>query len=435
MSAELVGLGGVILVVILLLFFRMWIGLAMALVGSMGILYLRGFKQAFGVMGTVPYETVAYYPMAALPLFVFMGVIVGNTAIGQDLYYAAYKWVGPLRGGLASATVIACAIFSAITGSSATGTVLMGKVALPQMRKYRYEDALSSGCIVSAGTMGILIPPSIGLILYGILTEQSVGKLFMAGFLPGLLLTALFVAAITITTTLRPGAGPAGPKTPFKVKLASLGKTWHIILLFLMVLGGIYRGVFTPTEAGAVGAFGALAVAAITRQLNRKVFLGILKEAATTSAMIFFIIIGAFLFMKFLGISKLPFALVETINRLQMSKYVIFAGIILLYIILGMFLEVYSAVTFTIPIIYPVILALGFDPIWFGVIVVLVIEMGLITPPVGMNVFILSGMTGIPLEVIFRGIIPFFVAIIACIFLVTLFPQIALFLPSLMWAG
>lgn len=432
MSAELVGLTGVVIVVVLLLFFRMWIGLAMALVGFLGILYLQGFKQAFGVVGTVPYETVAYYPMAALPLFVLMGVIVGNTSMGEDLYDAAYKWIGMMRGGLASATVLACAVFAAITGSSATGTVLMGKVALPQMRKYKYDDAIASGCIASAGTMGILIPPSMGLILYGLLTEQSVGKLFIAGFVPGLLLTILLILAITVITAFRPEAGPAGPKTAFKVKVASLKRTWHVVLLFLLVLGGIYGGIFTPTEAGAIGAFGAFVIVAITRQLTRKNFVDILKEAGWTSAMIFLIIIGAFIFMKFLGISKLPFALVEIIEKLQVSKYVVFAGIILLYIILGMFLEVYSAVTFTIPIIYPVIVTLGFDPIWFGVIFVLVIEMGLITPPVGMNAFILGGMTGIPLHTIFRGIVPFFLAMLICIFLLTIFPEIALFLTRTM---
>lgn len=432
MSAELVGLTGVVIVVVLLLFFRMWIGLAMALVGFLGILYLQGFKQAFGVVGIVPYETVAYYPMAALPLFVLMGVIVGNTSMGEDLYDAAYKWIGMLRGGLASATVLACAVFAAITGSSATGTVLMGKVALPQMRRYKYDDAIASGCIASAGTMGILIPPSMGLILYGLLTEQSVGKLFIAGFFPGLLLTILLILAITITIAFRPEAGPAGPKTTFKEKVASLKRTWHVVLLFLLVLGGIYGGIFTPTEAGAIGAFGAFVIAAITGQLTRKIFVDILNEAGWTSAMIFLIIIGAFIFMKFLGISKLPFALVEIIEQLQVSKYVIFAGIILLYIILGMFLEVYSAVTFTIPIIYPVIVALGFDPIWFGVIFVLVIEMGLITPPVGMNAFILGGMTGIPLHTIFRGIVPFLLAMLVCIFLLTIFPEIALFLTRTM---
>jgi tripartite ATP-independent transporter DctM subunit len=280
--------------------------------------------------------------------------------------------------------------------------------------------------------MGILIPPSMGLILYGLLTEQSVGKLFIAGFLPGLLLTILFILAVTATTIFRPGAGPAGPRTTFKEKVVSLKKTWHVVLLFLLVLGGIYQGFFTPTEAGAVGAFGALVIVAATRQLTGKVFLDILKEAGTTSAMIFLIVIGAFIFMKFLGISKLPFALVEIIEQLQVSKFFVFAGIIILYIVLGMFLEVYSAVTFTIPIIYPVIVALGFDPIWFGVIVVLVIEMGLITPPVGMNVFILGGMTDIPLQTIFRGIIPFLTAMVICIILLTIFPDIALFLTRTM---
>jgi len=308
----------------------------------------------------------------------------------------------------------------------------MGKVALPQMRRYKYDDAMASGCIASAGTMGILIPPSMGFILYGLLTEQSIGKLFMAGFLPGILLTILMILAITIITAFRPGAGPAGPKSTFKEKVVSLKKIWHVMLLFLLVLGGIYGGIFTPTEAGAIGAFGAFVIVAITRQLTRKIFQEILKESVTTSAMIFLIVVGAFIFMKFLGLSKLPFALVQMIEQLQVSKYVIFAGIIFLYILLGMFLEIYSAVTFTIPIIYPIIVALGFDPIWFGVIIVLVIEMGLVTPPVGMNVFILSGMTGIPLETIFRGIVPFFIAMVVCVFLLVIFPEIALFLPRTM---
>lgn len=432
MSAEFTGLIGVCLIVVLILFLRMWIGLAMALVGFVGLLYLQGFKQAFGVLGTVPYETVAYYPMAALPLFVLMGVVVGNTSIGEDLYYSVYKWIGSLRGGLASATVVACAIFASVTGSSATGTILMSKVAMPQMKKYGYDEAMASGCIASAGTMGILIPPSMGFILYGILTEQSIGKLFIAGFLPGILLTILFILAITLITLIRPESGPPGPKTALKEKIYSLKKIWHVVILFFVVLGGIYGGIFTPTEAGAVGAFGAFFIVLVTRQLTWKLFVDILKEAGSTSAMIFLIVIGAFIFMKFLGISKLPFALVKIIEQLHLSKYIIFIGIIVLYIILGMFLEIYSAVTFTIPIIYPIISAIGFDPIWFGVIIVLVIEMGLITPPVGMNVFILGGMTGIPLEKIFKGILPFFIAILLCIFLITLFPEIALFLPRTM---
>jgi C4-dicarboxylate transporter, DctM subunit len=432
MSAEIVGLIGVILLIVLLLFVRMWIGLAMALVGFLGILYLQGFKQAFGVIGTVPYETVAYYPMAALPLFVLMGVIVGNTSIGEDLYYAAYKWVGQFRGGLASATILACAVFAAITGSRATGTVLMGKVSLPQMIRYKYDLPMATGCIASAGTLGILIPPSMGFILYGLLTEQSIGELFMAGVLPGILLTLLFVIAVIIITAIRPNAGPAGPKTSFKEKVVSLRKIWHVVILFVLVLGGIYTGICTPTEAGGIGAFGAFIIVAATGQLTRKTFMDTLIESGLTSAMIFFLIVGAFIFMKFLGLSQLPFALVEIIKNLNVPPYVIFVGIIILYIILGMFLEIYSAVTFTIPIVYPIIVALGFDPVWFGVIIVLVIEMGLVTPPVGMNVFILSGMSKTPLEVIFKGIVPFFIAMILCVVLLAIFPDIALFLPRTM---
>jgi len=272
----------------------------------------------------------------------------------------------------------------------------------------------------------------IRFILYGLLTEQSIGKLFMAGFLPGILLTVLMIIAIMVITAVRPEAGPAGPKSTWKEKVVSLRKIWHVMLLFLLVLGGIYGGIFTPTEAGAIGAFGALVIVIATRQLTAGSLQEILKEATTTSAMIFLVVVGAFIFMKFLGLSKLPFALVKIIEHLHVSRYIIFAGIIFLYIILGMFLEIYSAVTFTIPMIYPVIVALGFDPIWFGVIVVLVIEMGLVTPPVGMNVFILNGMTGIPLETIFRGIVPFFVAMIVCVILLAVFPEIALFLPRTM---
>lgn len=428
MSAELVGVLGVLCLVILILFLRMWIGMAMILVGSVGILILQTYRSTFGIISTVPFETVAYYPMTAIPLFILMGVIVGNTNIGENLYYSVHKWVGALRGGLASATVLACAVFAAITGSSGTGTILMAKVAMPQMQKFKYDDKLSSGAIISSGTLGILIPPSMGLIIYGLLTEQSVGKLFIAGLVPGILLTLLFIIAIFIVTLINPKAGPAGPKTLVKEKIISLRKTWHVVLLFFLVLGGIYLGFFTPTEAGAIGAFGALIIAVATGQMTMRKLFDILKESVSTAAMIFLIIIGAFVFMKFLGLSKLPFALVEIINSLQVSKYIIFFGIVFVYIILGMFLEVYSTVTLTIPIVFPIITALGFDPIWFGVIIVLVIEMGLITPPVGINAFIFSGITRVPLQTAFRGVIPFFLAMVFCVILLTIFPDIALYL-------
>ena len=432
MSAELVGVLGVLCLVILILFLRMWIGMAMILVGSIGILILQTYKSTFGIISTVPFETVSYYPMTAIPLFLLMGVIVGNTNIGENLYFSVHKWVGAMRGGLASATVLACAGFAAITGSSGTGTILMAKVAMPQMKKFKYDDKLSSGAIISSGTLGILIPPSMGLIIYGLLTEQSVGKLFIAGLVPGILLTLLFIIAIFIVTLINPKAGPAGPKTLVKEKIMSLRKTWHVVLLFFLVLGGIYQGFFTPTEAGAIGAFGALIIAVATGQMTMRKLYDILKETVSTAAMIFLIIIGAFVFMKFLGLSKLPFALVEIINSLQVSKYIIFSVIVFVYIILGMFLEVYSTVTLTIPIVFPIITALGFDPIWFGVIIVLVIEMGLITPPVGINAFMFSGITQVPLQTAFRGVIPFFLAMVFCVILLTIFPDIALFLTTMM---
>jgi C4-dicarboxylate transporter DctM subunit len=431
MSSETVGLIGIILLVALL-FSRMWIAAAMTLIGFVGYAYIRGIESAFAVLGQIPYTTVAYYPISAVPLFLFMGVIIANTQMGDDMYFAAHRWVGQYRGGLAIATIIACAIFAAITGSSLAGSVTMGKVAVPQMKKYNYDMELATGCVACAGTLAILIPPSLIFILYGILTESSVGQLFMAGFLPGLLLTSLFILAIAIITARNPQAGPPGPGSGFKEKIISLKRLWHTLILFILVLGGIYTGIFTPTEAGGIGAFGALIITAVTRRLTFRRFLDSILETSLTTAMIMLLIVGAFVFMKFLAISKLPFLLSETIAGLALPSVVIMMGIILLYILLGMFLDVISAVVLTIPILYPSIVAMGYDPIWFGVIIVLLVEMGVVTPPVGINVYVLGPMVGVPISTIFKGIIPFCVAIIVCIIILIIFPQIALFLPSTM---
>jgi len=431
MSPETTGLVGLLLLVVLL-FFRMWIGAAMAMVGFVGYAYLMGIKPAFGVISQIPFTTVGWYPMSTVPLFILMGVILFNSEVGAALYETAYKWVGQLRGGLAMSTVVACALFASITGVSAPAVVTMGKVAVPEMRKRRYDDRLATGSIVSAGTLAFLIPPSMAFIIYGILTEQSIGVLFMAGFLPGVMLTALLLGTIVIITIRRPHAGPPGSKTSFKEKIVSLKGTWHTILLFLIVLGGIYGGIFTPTEAGAIGAFGAIMITALSGRLTPRRFFDSLLEAAQTTAMVFLLIIGAYILMKFLAVSKLPFVLSEHVAGLPLPRMVIFAGIVLLYIVLGMFLDIFSAVIITIPVIYPLILALGFDPIWFGVIVVIVCQMGLITPPVGLDVFVLSGAIDVPLFTIFRGVVPFLLAMIIGIILLAAFPQIALFLPSTM---
>jgi len=431
MSPETIGIIG-ICVLIVLLFARMWIGASMALIGFVGYAYIINVKAAFGVVAQIPYNTIAFYPITCLPLFMLMGEVISETKMGEDLYETAHKLIGQVRGGLAMATVVACALFAAITGMSAASTIAMGKVALPQMRKHKYDDSLATGCIASAGTLATLIPPSMTFIMYGILTENSVGLLFMAGFLPGILLAALFILTILTISLIQPEKAPRGPKTSLKEKVVSLKYTWHMILLFLLVLGGIYGGIFTPTEAGAVGAFGAIIITVASRRLNLRRFFTSLLNAGQTTAMAMLLVVGAFIFMKFLAVSKLPFVIADVIGALEVSRYVIFAGIVFMYIILGMFLDVISAVILTIPIIYPLIVALGFDPIWYGVVIVIIIEMGVVTPPIGINVFILAGVVDTPLYTIFRGVTPFVVAMILCIVIITIFPEIALFLPGTM---
>jgi C4-dicarboxylate transporter DctM subunit len=431
MSSEIAGIAGIVILVLLLIA-RMWIGLSMALVGFVGIIMLKGIDGAFGILGTVPYKYVAFYPMSAIPLFIFMAMVISNTGIGASLFKTAHTWLGQLRGGLAMASVMASGGLAAIMGDSVAEVVTMSQIAVPEMKKYNYESRLASGSVAAGGTLGILIPPSLGFILYGILTEQSVGELFMAGILPGILLTFLFMGTIWVITAMHPDAGPPGPKTSLKEKVVSLKGTWHMLLLFVLIIGGIYGGIFTPTEAGGVGAFGAIVISAISRRLTLKILMESLLEATKITAMIMLLVIGAFILMKFLAISKLPFMLADTINGLMLPSFVVFMGIIILYVLLGMFLDIFAAIVLTIPVIFPLVIKMGYDPIWFGVIMVLVMEMGLITPPVGLNVFALAGVTQIPLHVIFRGVLPFVVAMVVCIIILVIFPQIALFLPSLM---
>jgi C4-dicarboxylate transporter, DctM subunit len=431
MSPEITGII-IILALVVVLVSGIWIGLAMALLGIIGIIWIKGFDQAFLMAGLIPYQNIAFYPMTCLPMFVLMGVIVAETRIGEDLYDTAFTWVGQIRGGLAIATVFACTALAAVTGISSAALVSMGKVALPEMRKRNYDDELATGSIACAGTLAFLIPPSLAFIMYGVLTENSIGKLFIAGIGPGILLAVLFVITILFTTFLHPEKAPPGPKTSFKSKIISFKNTWHVIILFLLVLGGIYGGIFTPTEAGAIGAFGAFMIAAAYRRLSWKVTLLCLRETAVMSGMILFIISGAFIFMHFMAISKLPFAMGDFINMLHINRYLIFLGIVIIYLVLGMFLDIMSCIILTIPIVYPAMMALGFDPIWFGVVLIILIEAGLVTPPVGMDVFILAGVTNTPVSTIFRGIVPFCIAMGVCIFLLTVFPQIALFLPHLM---
>lgn len=429
MSSEIVGLIGIVILIVLL-FSRMWLGLAMALVGIFGYAYLQGFDRAFVQAGTVPFNTIANYALSTIPLFMLMGIFIRMAGLGEELYNSAHKWLGQLRGGLSIATVLASTIFGAITGVSMVSLFLMGKVALPEMRKHGYSDTLSTGCIVCAGSMAVLIPPSLAFILYALLTGESVGKLFMAGILPGLLLAALYILTIMVITKIQPGAAPPGPKTNFKEKILSLKYIWHVALLVVLMLGGIYGGVFTPTEAGAIGAFGALVITFSMGRIKLKDGREAFLEAGVITGQVVLLMSGAYLFAKFIAVTRIADMLSGFLTELALPTAVFFALLILMYIILGMFLDIVSAIIVTMPIFFPIVTALGYDPIWYGVIVVLVMQMGMITPPIGLEVFVLSAVTGVPANTIFRGALPFILAIVLCIVILILFPQIALFLPS-----
>ena len=431
MNEVVVGFIG-IFVLLVLIFLGMPIGFAMTLVGFLGFSSIVGLDGALSNLSSIPYQYVADYTFIVIPLFLLMGSISANTGISKDLYSAAHRWMGHLRGGLAMATVMAAAAFAAISGSSTATAAAMGNVAYPEMKRFRYDPRLATGCIAAGGTMGILIPPSLGFILYAILTEESIGQLFMAGIIPGILEALLYILTIYILCLLRPSLGPAGPKTDFKTKLVSLKNTWAMLVLFILVMGGIYLGIFTPTEAAAIGASGALVVSLIAGKVNRSSISNSLHETGRATAMIFLMVIGAFTFMRFLAVSNIPFVLADFVTNLNAPAYGVLAIIIIFYIFVGCFLDIPSTMVLTMPIVYPTIVALGFNPIWFGVLFVRVGEIGEITPPIGMNCYILSGVTGVPVGTVFRGIFPFFLADIVHVLLIVIFPAIALFLPRMM---
>ncbi|OGP54417.1 MAG: hypothetical protein A2Y65_09540 [Deltaproteobacteria bacterium RBG_13_52_11] len=431
MSPELVGLIGV-MVMLFLLATGMWIGLAMGIVGFLGVFCIRGFGQALNMAGAIPYENIAFYTISVMPMFVLMGYVISKTGIGSDLYYSAHKCIGQLRGGLASATVVACAFLSAISGTAWTGIIVFSKTALPEMRKYGYDDGLSTATISCSASMDILIPPSIAFVMYGILTEQSIGKLYVAGIIPGVIQALFYMATIYIVCRMNPSMGPAGPKTSLKEKVFSLKNAWATITLFIAVIGGIYLGVFTPTEAGAVGAFGSIVIAAIGRQLTVKRLVNSFKETVVMTGMILLMLVGTFMFMHFMALSRLPFAMSEWVVGLHLPAIVVMIAIILMYLVLGGPLPELPLVMLTIPIIYPLVVALGFDPIWYGVIIVRMIAIGSISPPVGNNIFLISGLSGVPLSTVYRGVIPFLIADVINVALLVAFPSLSLYLVRMM---
>ncbi len=430
MSPEFVGVIGISLLFVFLAM-RMYIGMAMMVIGFLGVGFLAGWDPAVSLLGLLPMSESKSYNLSVIPLFILMGQFAFISGISTDIYKTVYSWMGHFRGGLAMATVMACAFFAAVSGSSLATGATMGMVAIPEMLKYRYDPRLATGCVAAGGTLGILIPPSIGFVIYGILTEQSIGKLLMAGLLPGILLSALFILAIFIWCVVNPDMGPHGPATTWRVKIRSLSGTWGMLLLFSVVIGGIYTGVFTPTEAAGIGAFGALCIALVKRKLTFAGFTRCLSETGKMTAFIFLIIIGASVFSYFLALTGLPTTLSTFITNLPLPRGMILLAIIFAYVVLGCVMEVYSIMILTLPIVFPIIQALEFDPIWFGVMMVIVLEIGLITPPIGLNVFVLKGVVPeVQVETIFRGIWPFLIAAIVAMVLIAMFPQIALYVPS-----
>jgi tripartite ATP-independent transporter DctM subunit len=406
--------------------------ISLILVGFMGMTYLRGPMAGLSIMGSSPYNTVAQYNFSVIPLFVLMGEFCFFSGLGKDLYNMAYRWVGQFPGGLAMGTVVACGGFAAVCGDSMATAVTMGTVTLPEMKRFKYDPRLAVGCVAAGGTLGVLIPPSLAFILYALLADQSIALLFISGILPGILLIALFMLTTYLIAWRDPKAGPPGPKAGMREKIASLKGVWATLLLFALVIGGMYAGVFTPTEGGGVGAFGALLIGLIRRRLTFKDILSGLLEAGKISAVCISVLVGANIFGYFLAASMLPMELANYVSQLTIPPLVVLIIILIIYMFLGCLMPAIPMLVLTVPIFYPVISALGYDPIWYGVLMVLMFEMAVITPPMGINVLALKTVAGdIPIETMFRGIIPYLLAMMVCVGILIVFPQIALVLPGL----
>jgi tripartite ATP-independent transporter DctM subunit len=409
------------------------VGFAMGFLGLIGFSYVVNFNAGLNLLARDVWDVFSSYNLTVIPLFVFMGQIAFHAGISRRLYDSAYVLLGHRRGGLAMTTVGACAGFSAICGSTNATAATMATVALPEMKRYGYDMGLATGTVAAAGSLGILIPPSVIFIVYGILTEQSIGKLFAAGILPGILLCLLFILTIHLRVMKNPSLAPPGPKSSIREKFRSFAGILETMILFALVMGGIFFGLFTPTEAAAIGAFMTLLIAIIRGQLYWKEFVQSLADTTKISCMIMVIVTGAVIFGHFMAITRIPYMLADYVSSLPLPPHAIIGVIILVYLIGGCFMDALAMIMLTIPIFFPVVQTLGFDPIWFGVVIVLITEMGVITPPVGINVYVVYGVArDVPLEKIFKGVFPMLISLIVCNLLLILFPQIALWLPGLM---
>ncbi|UTR08967.1 TRAP transporter large permease [Evansella sp. LMS18] len=433
MSPELIGVLGLILLLILFLL-KIPVGIALLVVGLVGTGLIRGWDIALLQLGRTPFDTAFSYSLSVIPLFILMGMVLSYCGLGRDLYKAVDNWIGHVRGGLAMATIGTAAIFSAISGSVNATTATVAKITLPEMEKYNYKPTLSTACVAAGGTLGILIPPSVILILYGILTGENIGALLIAGIIPGILQIILFVITIAILIRRNPDLAPArAEKATMTKRFTSLKPVWPILALFIISVGGIYAGIFTPTEAAGVGAFGAFLFAFVTRRLTFKNLRDSLDDTVRLTAMIFLILIGANLFSQFLTISRIPVEVTNYVSGLDVSPYIILFLILVVLFILGLFIEGLSIFVLTLSILHPIVTSLGFDGVWFGVIMVMVVNIGLLTPPLGVSIFVIKGVAkDVPIQTIFRGVTPMVIAMIVCTAILIAFPQIVTFLPDLM---
>jgi len=423
------GLLGMLLLFILL-FLGVPIAFGMAAIGFMGMIVInKAVSPSLAMLGIGPYDTAASYMLTIVPLFILMGELAYHSGISNELFETANKWLGSLRGGMAMSAVAGCAGFAAVCGDSLATAVTMGTISIPEMKKKRYDMALATGALAAGGTLGIMIPPSVGFIFYAIVTEESIGKLFVAGILPGIILATLFIAYIAIITKVKPHLAPPGDPTSLKEKFLSLKGVIGMLALFIVILGGILSGIFNAIEGGAIGAVGAFIYACIKRRVNSEMLIASLKSSLNITCKLIMILMGVAVLGYFLAATRLPFFVADFVSGLGVNRYIIFACIIIFFLILGCLLNVIPMILLVLPTIFPTIVSLGFDPIWFGVVTVLMMEAGQITPPIGVNVFAISAASGVPMYTVFRGIFPFFICMIILLVILTIFPQIALFLP------
>jgi C4-dicarboxylate transporter, DctM subunit len=432
MSTDLVAIVGFASLFVLMLL-RVPIGIAMGIVGVVGFGSLTGWKPALNIVAQSPIRTATDLGFGVVPLFLLMGAFATTSGMSRELYDVAHRFLGHFRGGLGIATIAASGGFAAISGSSVASAATFAKVAYPEMRRFGYSSGFATGVIAAGGTLGIMIPPSVVLAVYGIITEQDIGKLFIAGIIPGILAAGMYILTINIMAFARPEQFPAGPRASWSERLAALRGIWAIGLLFVFVIGGIYGGIFTPTEAAGMGAGGALIIAVVRRRLSWNGFIESLVSTVRTSAAVFTILIGALIFGYFLTITQTPQKLTDFITHLGIGKYMVLVLVMIFFLVLGCILDAMAMIILTIPIIFPAMMELGFDPIWLGVIIVMTVELGLITPPVGMNVYVINGVIKeVSLPVIFLGVLPFILMDVVRLAILIAFPVLSTFLPSQM---